>query len=55
MQYVKGLIQVKSHLEIIRDMVLFIIHESCQVLENVEDQFDDDRSRAAQYECNHFV
>lgn len=54
MQYVKGLIQVKSHLEIIRDMVLFIIHESCQVLENVEDQLDD-RSRAAQYECKHFV
>lgn len=51
----KSLIQVKSHLEIIRDLVLFIIHKLCQALENKGDQFDDNSSRVAQYECNHSV
>lgn len=48
-QHMKGLIQVKSHLEIIRN--LFSIHKLCQASENMEAWFDDS-SRAAQHECN---
>lgn len=51
----KGIIQVKSHLEIIRDLILFTIHKLCQVWENKENQFDDEISTAAQYDCNHSV
>lgn len=51
----KGIIQVKSHLEIIRDLILFTIHKLRQVLENKEDQFDDKSSRAAQCDCNRSV
>lgn len=51
----EGLIQVKSHLEIIRSLALFIIHKLRQVLQNMEAWFDDDNSRAAQHECNHSV